>query len=123
VLGDLIVAGAALATAGVAFPKTTAAEAVLAATDVTVPAPLIARARERALRLRVRRLASLLTVFSGKDVHAIGRALEHVRDEVTAIAAWGAETFSAFSPFALPDDGPDDATRDVSRLDDEVMRA
>jgi hypothetical protein len=84
-LGDLIVAGAVLDAADIRFPKTTAADAVLAA-DLAAPAPwIIARARERALQLRVRRLAWLLAAFSSKDLRAIGQAIEHARDECDAI--------------------------------------
>jgi hypothetical protein len=96
-LGDLIVAGAVLEAAGVDLPKTTAAEAVLAA-DLAAPAPwLIERARERALRLRVRRLASLLLDFSRKSVPAIGRALDRAREELTSLAEW-AEQWDAGHP-------------------------
>src|SRR5262245_15720181 len=48
-LGDIIVAGAVLDAAGVPFPRSTAAEAVIAAQEA-VPAVWLIRARERLVR-------------------------------------------------------------------------
>jgi hypothetical protein len=84
-LGNLIVAGAVLDAAGIAFPRTTAAEAVLAADEAAPAAWLIPLARSRALQLRVRQLARLLADTSSKDLRAWGQALDHARHEFDEI--------------------------------------
>lgn len=77
-LGDIIAAGEVLDEAHIPLPRTTAAEAVLAADEAGPPVWVGARARERLVRLTLRRLARSFESVSRADLDVIPRNLERL---------------------------------------------
>jgi hypothetical protein len=111
-LGDLIVAGDVLDKAGIAFPKTTAAEAALATLDAA-PAPyVVARGRERAFRLRVHRLARILDTIARLGIEQMPLYLDDIANDLHALTAF--LPFHTFLPAPLSEDFDDLITQNLS---------
>src|SRR5262249_33191567 len=86
-LGDMLVASGVLEIAGIDFARTMAAEAVLAASEGARARAILRQARERLLRLRLRRLARRLQTIAAADVDVIPRHAARLRDELSRVIA------------------------------------
>jgi hypothetical protein len=86
-LGDIVAASEVLDAAGVAFPRTSATEAVLAALEAAPATYVVDCARERAVRLRVHRLARVVERIADADLDKIPMYLGRVAAELHCAAA------------------------------------
>jgi hypothetical protein len=86
-LGDILIAAAVLDSAGVDFPLTTAAEAVVAVLESAPAAYVVDRARERTVRLRVHRLARVVEQIADADLDKMPIYLGRVAAELQCAAA------------------------------------
>jgi hypothetical protein len=86
-LGDVIAAGAVLEAAAIDFPRATAAEAVIAASEAAPAPQVVAVARARWLRLRLRRLGQIVIDTAGAEMPSWTSYLAGIHRELDQVAA------------------------------------
>jgi hypothetical protein len=86
-LGDLLLAsGVLVESTSIFLPRTAAADCILAALDLVDVPTFVKRARERAVRLRVRRAAQALETIACAESDVIAPHVQRVRDDLARIA-------------------------------------